>query len=98
MTERVDSIGDLEEEETDPRVKEVGSRNMASPLASRDMTRVMNIIGLSVCGVLFYLQIFWYTNKQLESHSLTKSFGLLSFVDIPTSHKTLKCQHRRRRR
>ena len=69
---------------------------MAFSLASRYVT---NIIGLSVCGILFYLQIFRYTNKQLESHNLTRSVGVcrLSFVDIPTGHKTLKCQHRRRR-
>ena len=82
----MDSVGDLEEDElsflgsiwllhseeeaTDPRVKEeVGS---TFSIALRYVTRVMNI-GLSVCGNLFYLLIFWYTNKQLESHTLTGS-------------------------
>ena len=73
---------------------------MAFPAASRYVTRVTNIIGLSVCGILFYLQIFRYTNEQLESQSLTGSVGMywLSFVDIPTAHKTLKPQHRRSNR
>ena len=49
------SSEDSEEEETDPRVKgEVGSRNDGISIASRYMTRVTTI-GLSVCGVLFYL-------------------------------------------
>ena len=65
MTERVVSVGDLEEEETDPRVKEeVGSRNDGIFISIE--TRVTNIIGLSVYGILFYLQIFRYTNKILQ--------------------------------
>ena len=57
---------------------------MAFSIASRYMTRVTNI-GLSVCGILFCLQIF-------------RSVGVcrLSFVGILTAHKTLKCQHKRR--
>ena len=43
---------------------------MAFSIALRYVTRVTNI-GLSVYGILFYLLIFWYTNKQLESHTLT---------------------------
>ena len=59
---------------------------VAFSLALRHITRVMNIIGLSVCGILFYLQVLTYINKQLESHSLTRSVGMckLSFVDIIT--------------
>ena len=38
-------------------------------LALRYVTRVTNI-GLTVCKILFYLQIFKYTNKQLESQNL----------------------------
>ena len=62
---------------------------VAFSLALRHMTRVTNIIELSVCDILFYLQIFRYTNKQLESQSLTRSVGVcwLSFVAILTGHK-----------
>ena len=84
MTERVDSVGDLEEggsssvrssvetlsedseeEETDPRVKEVGSKKdgIFSSIKICDYM-VTNIhVGLSVCGILFCLQIFRYTNS-----------------------------------
>ena len=71
---------------------------MAFSIALRYVTRVMNI-GLSVCGILFYLQVFTCINKQLESYTHTGScvssccVYWLSFVDIPTAHKTLKCQH-----
>ena len=79
MTERVDSVGNLEEEEIDPRVKEVGSRNggIFISIDTYDY-RVTNIIGLSVCGILFYLQRFRYTNKQLEPKSYKICLCLLA--------------------
>ena len=84
----VRSSVDIKKKETDPRVKEeVGCRNdgISNCIEIYDYM-VMNIhVGLSVCGILFCLQIFRYTNKQLESHTLIRSVGVcwLSFVDIP---------------
>ena len=92
VTEKVDSFGNLEEgesssvgglldineKETDPRVKEVGCRNdgISNCIEIYDYM-VMNIhVGLSVCGILFCLQIFRYTSKQLESQSLIRSVGM----------------------
>ena len=45
---------------------------MAFSIALRYVTKVTNI-GVSVCGILFYLLKFRYTIKQLESRTLTRS-------------------------
>ena len=108
MTERVDSVGDLaegessslgssDEEETDPHVEEeVGSRNggIFISIETYDYGHKYSVVSEWHLTTT-YLQIFRYTSKQLESQ---KSYKIcwLSFANIPTAHKTLKCQHRRR--